>query len=104
MHAYSAIVQLPNHEFVFIGHGDNQVTVSGNSMINAPSDAIDIEGGGVVSANYISGTTWGKHPDAVWITNTSGPISLTDKRGGPGFWDLRLSWRAAAPFDRRSER
>ena len=25
-------------------------------------------------------------------------------RGGPGFWDLRLSWRAAAPFDRRSER
>jgi hypothetical protein len=39
------------------------VTVSGNSMINAPADAIDIEGGGVVSGNYISGggyNTWGK--------------------------------------------
>ncbi len=26
------------------------------------------------------------------------------KRSGPGFWDRRLSWRTAAPFDRRSER
>jgi hypothetical protein len=53
---------------------------------------------------------WTKYPDALIgcpMGRRTGifvidPDALS--RGGPGFWDLRLSWRAAAPFDRRSER
>ena len=52
------------------------MTILDNSMINAPADAIDDAGGGVISGNYIGGggyNNWGEHPDGIWVTNTSGP-------------------------------
>ncbi len=64
----------------FIIGGSGTITVTGNSFIDAPGDAIDL-GAGTVSNNYIGGggfSTTGIHSDAVWVTNSSGPVSITN--------------------------
>src|SRR5271166_186476 len=58
-----------------------QVTITNNSFIDSPSDALDLTGSGVVSGNYFSGAgnnSTGAHPDGIWITDSSGPFSITD--------------------------
>ena len=42
------------------------VTVANNTFIDSPADGVDVQGGGVISGNYFSGsgyTSDGKHPD-----------------------------------------
>ena len=61
-----------------ISHGE--VDVTGNSFIDTPSDGVDVTGGGVISGNYFSGagyTSNGGHPDAIWITDSTAPMSIT---------------------------
>ena len=56
------------------------VDVSGNSFVDTPSDGIDVTGGGVISGNSFAGggyTSDGGHPDAIWITNSTAPMSIT---------------------------
>ncbi len=56
------------------------VTITDNRFIDTPSDAIDASGGGVISGNFFSGagyTSNGGHPDAIWISNSSAPMSIT---------------------------
>ncbi len=57
------------------------VTITGNTFIDTPSDGIDLFGSGVISENSFLGagyTSNGTHPDAIWISDNSGPISITD--------------------------
>src|SRR5271165_213894 len=58
-----------------------QVTITDNSFIDTPADGLDLFGSGVIAGNYFSGagyTSNGTHPDAIWLTNTSGPFSVTN--------------------------
>ena len=58
-----------------------EVNITGNVFIDTPSDAVDVTGGGLISGNYFSGagyTSNGGHPDAIWITNSTAPMSITD--------------------------
>lgn len=60
--------------------GAGKISILNNKFINAPGDVIDISGG-VVSGNYISGGGYssnGSHPDAVWVTDSTGPTLITD--------------------------
>jgi len=60
--------------------GAGNISVLNNKFINAPGDVVDISGG-VVSGNYISGAGFssnGSHPDAVWVTDSTGPTLITD--------------------------
>ncbi|MGO9419362.1 right-handed parallel beta-helix repeat-containing protein [Roseiarcus sp.] len=57
------------------------VTVANNTFIDSPADGVDVQGGGVISGNYFSGsgyTSDGKHPDAIWITNSTAPMTISD--------------------------
>ena len=57
-----------------------EVNITGNVFIDTPSDAVDVTGGGLISGNYFSGagyTSNGGHPDAIWITNSTAPMSIT---------------------------
>ena len=64
----------------FIGSG-NQITIKNNSFIDAQADAIHVVNG-VVTGNYFSGAGYLDynlgHPDAVWISGTSGSVSVTN--------------------------
>jgi hypothetical protein len=56
------------------------ITITNNSFIDAAGDAIDV-GGGIISGNYFTGcgyTSNGSHPDAIWVTNSSGPTTITN--------------------------
>ena len=57
-----------------------KITVTDNKFIDSPSDAVDL-GSGVVSGNYIEGvgnTSGGQHADAIWVTNSSGPTTISN--------------------------
>ncbi len=63
----------------FIG-AQNNITITGNSFLNAPGDAVDIRGG-TVSGNYFSGegySSLGEHPDAIWVTDTNCPTVISN--------------------------
>ena len=56
------------------------ITVENNSFLNAPGDAVDINGG-TVTGNYFSGegySSLGDHPDAIWVTGTSCPTVISN--------------------------
>ena len=59
-----------------------KVTITGNRLIDAPADAIDVSvGGGVISGNYFSGAGYsstGLHPDAIWISNSTAPLVVSN--------------------------
>ena len=75
----------------FISSNSN-ITIEDNKLLNAPSDAIDIAGtaipsdvwngvpGGNISGNYFEGAgdEPGAHADAIWVTDSSIPISITN--------------------------
>jgi hypothetical protein len=57
------------------------VTVTNNRFIDTPADGVDVTGGGVISGNYFSGsgyTSDGQHPDAIWITNETAPMTISN--------------------------
>jgi hypothetical protein len=60
------------------------ITVEDNTFLNSPGDAIDIHGsataGGVITGNYFSGEGYntGAHGDAIWVTNSTEPIAITN--------------------------
>ncbi len=57
------------------------VTITNNRFIDTPADGLDLFGGGVISGNYFSGsgyTSIGTHPDAIWISDTSTPTTISD--------------------------
>ncbi len=57
-----------------------KISVLGNSFVNAPSDAVDLQNG-VVSGNYFSGAGFssnGLHPDAIWVGATTGPVTISN--------------------------
>ena len=63
----------------FIG-SNGKVTITNNRLIDAPSDAVDVSGGGVVSGNFFSGAGYsstGLHPDAIWITDCTAPFVVS---------------------------
>jgi serralysin len=65
-------------DFIF---SDSAVTIQNNSFINTPSHAINIDGGsGTISGNYFEGQGYeaGAHADAIDVTSTSGPLSITN--------------------------
>jgi Right handed beta helix region len=55
------------------------ITIEDNTFLNSPADSIAIQQG-VVTGNYFSGEgyTTGAHGDAIYIPDTTGPISITD--------------------------
>jgi hypothetical protein len=55
------------------------ITIEDNTFLNSPADAIALQQG-VVSGNYFSGEGYltGAHGDAIYIPDTTGPISITD--------------------------
>ena len=57
----------------------NAITIENNSFIDLPSDAVHIRSG-VVTGNYFSGAGYetGAHADAIWVTDTTGPVSITN--------------------------
>ena len=57
----------------------NAITIKNNSFIDSPSDAVHIRAG-VVTGNYFSGAGYetGAHADAIWVADTTGPVSVTD--------------------------
>jgi hypothetical protein len=57
------------------------VTVTDNKFLDTPADGLHCFGGGTISGNYFSGvgyTSDGQHPDAIWVTNSTAPLSITD--------------------------
>ncbi len=57
------------------------VTVTNNQFLNTPGDGLHCFGGGVISGNYFSGAGYsstGQHPDAIWITNSTNPMLVSD--------------------------
>jgi hypothetical protein len=55
------------------------ITIEDNTFLNSPEDAIGIQQG-VVTGNYLSGEGWntGAHGDAIYVPDTTGPVSITD--------------------------
>jgi Peptidase M10 serralysin C terminal len=55
------------------------ITIKDNSFLDSPTDAIDIRQG-VVTGNYFSGAGFaaGAHSDAIWVTDSTGPTTITD--------------------------
>ena len=56
------------------------ITIKNNSFLNAPGDAVDIHGG-TVTGNYFSGEGYssvGAHPDAIWVTGSTGPTLISN--------------------------
>jgi hypothetical protein len=55
------------------------ITINNNSFLNSPADSIGIQQG-VVAGNYFSGEGYatGAHGDAIYVPDTTGPISITD--------------------------
>ncbi len=72
----------------FIGSNPH-ITIENNTFLRAPGDAIDIlgipywesiTGGGLITGNYFSGAGYepGAHADAIYVTDSSEPIAITD--------------------------
>ena len=62
-------------------HSNGTVTVTNNSFINTPADGIGVNGGGIISGNYFSGsgyTSNQQHPDAIWITGETAPMTISN--------------------------
>jgi hypothetical protein len=59
----------------------NEINITNNSFIDSAGDGIDI-GAGVISGNsFTGGGGWnsnGTHPDAIWISNSTGPTTITN--------------------------
>ena len=55
------------------------ITIKDNTFLNSPANSIAIQQG-VVTGNYFSGEAYstGAHGDAIYIPDTTGPISITD--------------------------
>jgi hypothetical protein len=55
------------------------ITIEDNTFLNSPADSIAIQQG-VVTGNYFSGEGYstGAHGDAIYIPNTTGPVTITD--------------------------
>ncbi len=57
------------------------MTITNNKFINTAGDGIRAFGGGLISGNYFSGAGndgAAGHPDAIWITDSSAPITISD--------------------------
>jgi hypothetical protein len=55
------------------------ITIEDNSFLDSPTDAVDIHSG-VVTGNYFSGAGYapGAHADAIYVTDSTGPTTITD--------------------------
>jgi hypothetical protein len=55
------------------------ITIENNTFLNSPADAIAIRAG-VITGNYFSGEGYapGAHGDAIYVTESTGPVSITD--------------------------
>ena len=55
------------------------ITIENNSFFDTPADGINVHSG-VIAGNYFSGAGFspGAHADAIYITNTTGPTTITD--------------------------
>ena len=55
------------------------ITIKDNTFLNSPADTIAIQQG-VVTGNYFSGEGYltGAHGDAIYVPDTTGPITITD--------------------------
>ena len=53
------------------------ITIKDNTFLNSPNDAIEQ---GVITGNYFSGAGYspGAHADAIYVTNSTGPTTITD--------------------------
>jgi serralysin len=69
----------PTEKNIWISGSTGAITVEDNTFLNSPEDAIAI-GQGVVTGNYFSGEGWstGAHADAIYVPETTGPVSITD--------------------------
>jgi hypothetical protein len=55
------------------------ITIANNTFLNSPADSIAIRAG-VITGNYFSGEGYapGAHGDAIYVTESTGPVSITD--------------------------
>jgi hypothetical protein len=55
------------------------ITIENNTFLNSPTDSIAIRSG-VITGNYFSGEGYasGAHGDAIYVTDSTGPVSITD--------------------------
>jgi hypothetical protein len=90
----------------FISSNPN-ITIKYNTLLNAPSDAIDIggntitgslTGGGLIAGNYFEGAGYehGAHADAIWVTDSTLPVLITDNL-------IDGTWNNNAPANANSE-
>ena len=79
------------------------ITIEDNTFLNSPADC-DRHSAGIVTGNYFSGEGYetGAHADAIYVTDSTGPITITDNfidetpnAGAPGVAnsDIRLTER-----------
>jgi Right handed beta helix region len=60
------------------------INIEDNNFLDTPGDAIDISGsatgGGLIAGNYFSGSGYatGAHADAIWVTKSTEPLTITD--------------------------
>ena len=68
----------PTAQNVWIASGLG-ITIENNTFLNTPADSIAIQQG-VVTGNYFSGEGYStaSHADAIYVPDTTGPISITD--------------------------
>jgi hypothetical protein len=68
----------PTEKNVWIG-STLGITIKDNTFLNSPADTIAIQQG-VVTGNYMSGEGYltAAHGDAIYVPDTTGPISITD--------------------------
>jgi hypothetical protein len=68
----------PTEKNVWIG-STLGITIEDNTFLNSPADTIAIQQG-VVTGNYFSGEGYltGAHADAIYVPDTTGPITITD--------------------------
>jgi len=69
----------PTEKNIWISGSTGAITVEDNAFLNSPEDAIAIQQG-VITGNYFSGEGWntGAHADAIYVPDTTGPVSITD--------------------------
>jgi Right handed beta helix region len=68
----------PTEKNIWISSSQD-ITIEDNSFLNSPEDAIAIQQG-LVTGNYFSGEGYntGAHGDAIYVPETTGPITITD--------------------------
>jgi hypothetical protein len=75
--------QLPTEGADWIFSNAN-INIIDNTFLDTPGDAIDIggvaTGGGIITGNYFSGSGYatGAHADAIWVTKSTQPITITN--------------------------